>query len=137
MRYPLGLALTNAFFCYHEQIWLQICPSESKAAINRRYVDDTSLHFCTKHHTENVRNDLNRHHENIRFTYEIENWNSISFFGIKISRGKNKFMISVYLKQTFSRVLTNFGSFIPKSYKYNLLFITQVIQTLLKFWRVS
>ena len=31
-------------------------------------------------------------------------------------------MTSVYRKPTFSRVFTNFGSFIPKSYKYNLLF---------------
>ena len=31
-------------------------------------------------------------------------------------------MTSVYRKPTFSEVFTNFGSFIPKSYKYNLLF---------------
>ena len=31
-------------------------------------------------------------------------------------------MTSVYRKPTFSRVFTNFGSFIPKSYKCNLLF---------------
>ena len=31
-------------------------------------------------------------------------------------------MTAVYRKPTFSGVFTNFGSFIPKSYKYNLLF---------------
>ena len=31
-------------------------------------------------------------------------------------------MTLVYRKPTFSRAFTNFGSFIPKSYKYNLLF---------------
>ena len=31
-------------------------------------------------------------------------------------------MTSVYCKPTFSGVFTNFGSFIPESYKYNLLF---------------
>ena len=31
-------------------------------------------------------------------------------------------MTSVYRKPTFSGVFTNFGSFIPKSSKYNLLF---------------
>ena len=30
-------------------------------------------------------------------------------------------MTSVYCKPTFSGVFTNFGSFIPTSYKYNLL----------------
>ena len=51
------------------------------------------------------------------------NENSILFLDIKITRGNNKFMISVYRKPTFSRVSSNFGSFIPKSYKCNLLFI--------------
>ena len=50
------------------------------------------------------------------------NENSISFLDIKITRDNNKFMISVHRKPTFSGVFTNFGSFIPKSYKYNLLF---------------
>ena len=31
-------------------------------------------------------------------------------------------MTSVYRKSTFSEVFTNFGTFVPKSYKYNLLF---------------
>ena len=46
----------------------------------------------------------------------------IYFLDIKISRENNKFTTSVYRKPTFSRVLTNFGSFILKSYKHNLLF---------------
>ena len=67
-------------------------------------------------------NYLNRQHKNIRFTSEIENENSISFLDIKIRRDNNIFTTSVYYKPTFSGVYTNFGSFIPKSYKYNLLF---------------
>ena len=51
-----------------------------------------------------------------------ENENSISFLAMKITRDNNKFMTSVYRKPTFSGVFTNFGNFIPKSYKYNLLF---------------
>ena len=46
----------------------------------------------------------------------------MSFLDIKISRDNNKFTTSVYRKLTFSGVFTNFGSFIPKSYKYNWLF---------------
>ena len=34
----------------------------------------------------------------------------------------NKFMTSVYRKPTFGVIFTNFGSFIPNSYKYNFLF---------------
>ena len=65
---------------------------------------------------------LNRQHKNIRFTFETENGNSILFLDIKMSRDNNKFTPSVYCMLTFSWVFTNFGSFIPKSYKYNLLF---------------
>ena len=64
----------------------------------------------------------NCQHNNIKFTSETENKNSILFLDIKITRDNNKFITSVYCKLTFSRVFTNFGSFIPKSYKYNLLF---------------
>ena len=106
----------------HEKIWLQNCPSEFKPVICRIYVDDTFLLFPSKHHIEKFRNYLNRQHKNIKFTSETENENCISFLDIKITRDNNKFMTSVYRKPTFTGVFTNFGSFIPKSYKYNLLF---------------
>ena len=122
MGSPLGPTLANVFLCYHEKIWLQNCPSEFKPVIYRRYVDDTFLLFRSKHHIEKFRNYLNRQHKNIKFTSETENENSISFLDIKITRDNNKFMTSVYRKPTFSGVFTNFESFIPKSYKYNLLF---------------
>ena len=122
MGSPLGPTLANVFLCYHEKIWLQNSPSEFKPVIYRRYVDDTFLLFRSKHHIEKCRNYLNRQHKNIKFTSETENENSFLFLDIKITRENNKFMTSVYRKPTFSGVFTNFGSFIPKSYKYNLLF---------------
>ena len=109
MGTPLGPTLANVFLCYHEKGWPQNCPSEFKSVIYRRYVDDTFLLFRLKHHIEKI-------------TSETENENSISFLDIKISRNHNKLMTLVYRKPTFSRVFTNFGSFIPKSYKCNLLF---------------
>ena len=121
MGSPLEPTLANVFLCYHEKIWLQNCPSEFKPVIYRRYVDDTFLIFCSKNHIEKFRNYLNHQHKNIKFTSETENENSISFLDIKITRDNNKFMTSVYHKPTFSGVFTNIGSFIPKSYKYNLL----------------
>ena len=122
MGSAIGPTLANVFLCYHEKIWLQNCPSEFKPIIYRRYVDDTFLLFRSKHHIEKFRNYLNRQHKIIKFTSETENENSISFFDIKITRDNNKFMTSVYHKPTFSGVFTNFGSFIPKSYKCNLRF---------------
>ena len=122
MGSPLGPTLANVFLCYHENIWLQNCPSEFKPVIYRGYVDDTFLLFRSKYHIKKFRNYLNRQHKNITFTSEIENENSIFFLDIKTSKNNNKFTTSVYHKLTFSRVFTNFGSFIRKSCKYNLLF---------------
>ena len=122
MGSPLGPTLASVFLCYHEKIWLQNCPCEFKPVIYRRYVDDVFLLFRSKHHIEKFRNYLNRQHKNIKFTSETENKNSMSFLDIKITRNNNKFMTSVYRKLSFSGVFTNFVSFIPNSYKYNLLF---------------
>ena len=118
MYSPLGPTLVNVFLCYHEKIWLQIVLLN----LNLLSIEDMlMIIFCSKHHIEKFRNYLNRQHKNIKFTSETENENSISFLDIKVTRDNNKF-ISVYRKPTFSGVFTNFGSFIPKSYKYNLLF---------------
>ena len=122
MGSTLGPTHANVFLCYHEKVWLQNCPSEFKPVIYKRYVDDTFLLFRPKHCIKKFCNYINRQHENIRFTSENENENCILFLDIKISRDNNKFMTSIYCKPTFSRVFTNFGSFILKSYKYNLLF---------------
>ena len=46
----LGPTLANVFLCYHEKIWLQNCPREFKPVICRKYVADTFLLFCSKHH---------------------------------------------------------------------------------------
>ena len=118
---PLRPTLANVFICY-EKIWLQNCPSKFKPVIYRRYVDDTFLLFRLKHHIEKFRNYFNRQQKSIRFTSETENENSMPLLDIKISKDNNKFITSVYRKLTFSRVFTNFESFIPKSYEYNLLF---------------
>ena len=114
--------MASIFLCCHKKIWLQSCPSEFKPVIFRRYVDDTFLLFRLKHPNEKFRNYFSRQHKNVRFTFEIENESSILFYDIKISRDNNTFTTSVYRKPTFSGVFTNFGSYIPKSYKYNLRF---------------
>ena len=116
MGSPLG-PKPAAFLCYHEDIWLQNCPSEFETVIYRRYVDDTFLLFRSKHNIQKFRNYLNRQHKNIRFSSDTENENSISFFDIEISRDNNKFTTLVCRKPTLGGVFTNFVNFIP-----NLLF---------------
>ena len=95
MGFPSGPTFTNVFLCYHEKVWLQNCPSE----LNLLSIEDMVI--------KKLRNYLNRQH-----TQKKEN--CISFLDIKITRGNNKFITSVYYKPTFSEVFTNFGSFIMK-----------------------
>ena len=64
---------------------------------------------------------MNSKHRNIKFTVEREENDSLSFLDIKFFRDNGKFQTSVYRKPTFSGVLTNFESFLPISYKYNLV----------------
>ena len=47
------------------------------------------------------------------FTTEHENIGSLWFLDVKICRKNNEFVTSVYRKPTFSRVFTNYESFIP------------------------
>ena len=76
----------------------------------------------SKDHIEKFRGYLNCQHPNIKFTFEIEENNSISFFNIKIRRVNNSFSTNLYRKVTFSEVFTNFESFIHISCKSNLIF---------------
>ena len=58
---------------------------------------------------------MNHQHLNIKFTFEVEKNNNLSFLDTKICRENNKFTTSVFRKHTFSDVFTNFDSFISIS----------------------
>ena len=64
---------------------------------------------------------MNSNHQNITFTVESEENNSLPFLNINIFCDGGKFQTLVYRKSTFRGVLTNFESFLPISYKYNLV----------------
>ena len=59
---------------------------------------------------------------NIKFTSEIEIDNSLYFLDIQIVRTDGQFVTSVYHKPTFGGGFTNYESFIPKSFKFALIF---------------
>ena len=66
-------------------------------------------------------NYMNSKHQNIKFIVECKESNSLAFLDIKIVHDSGKFQISIYRKSTFSGFLTNFESFLPLLYKYNLV----------------
>ena len=113
--------LATTFLCYHEKRWLDKCPKKFKPVFYRRYVDDTFVLCRKEEHLKLFLNYFNLCHENIKFTSEKETNNKLSFLDIEISRDKNQFITSVYCKPTFSGVFSHFDSFIPRSYKFNLV----------------
>ncbi|XP_057305452.1 uncharacterized protein LOC130642384 [Hydractinia symbiolongicarpus] len=123
MGSPLGPTFANAFLCYHEQNWLNNCPTEFKPVYFKRYVDDIFVLFSSPDHLPKFQNYLNKCHPNISFTSETEKSNKLSFLDISITRDVDrKFITSIYRKPTFSGVYTHFDSFIPESYKFGLIY---------------
>ena len=106
---------------YFEEQWMSDCCIDYKPFSYRRYVDDTFLLFSSELHATKFLNYINSKRRNIKFTVECEENDSLAVFDIKLFRDSGKFQTSVYRKPTFSGVLTNFESFLPISYKYNLV----------------
>ena len=57
----------------------------------------------------------------MKFTVEKEQNNCFNFLGVKAIRKDNVFTTSVYRKSSFSGVYTHFDSYMPLTYKFNLV----------------
>ena len=105
MGSPLGPTLANLFLAYYEEKWLHDCPVQFKPKFYRRYVDDIFLLFDKHDQVKKFLRYMNSRHKNIKFTYEEEQNDSMSFLDIKITREVGKLTTSVYRKKTFSGVV--------------------------------
>ena len=121
MASPLGPTLANIFFCYHESNWLKDCLKNFKPIYYKRYVDDIFVLFKKPEHVQFFLEYINKKHKNIKFSIETELNRSLSFLDVKIFRENDKFVTSVFKKDTFCGVHTNFISFIPLEYKFGLV----------------
>ena len=97
------------------------CSIDYKPISYRRYIDDGFLLFWSELYVTKFFNYMNSKHRNIKFTVKREENNAPFFLDINIFRDNGKFQTSIYRKPTFIGVLTNFESFLPISYKYNLV----------------
>ena len=121
MGSPLGPTLANIFLCYHESNWLKDCPKDFKPVYYKRYVDDIFVLFNKPEHAQFFLGYINKKHKNMKFLSETEINGSLSFLDVKIFRENDKFVTSVFRKETFSGVYTDFISFIPLEYKLGLV----------------
>ena len=121
MGSPLGPALANAFLAHHESVWLEECPLSFAPMFYARYVDDIFVLIRSNDHITKLAEYFSSRHPNIRFTYELENENTLAFLDVDVFRDTRKFSSTVHRKDTFSGVYSNFKSFMPDTYKRGLV----------------
>ena len=119
MGLPLSPTLANIFLCFHENKWLNACPSEFKPIFYRRYIDDTFLIFNDVSHVQKFMDYLNSKHPNIKFTSEIESNNQLPFLDCMVQKHGDNLSTSVYRKATFTGQGLSFFSFSSKIFKIN------------------
>ena len=118
--HALDLAWRTFFLCSHEDVWLQKCPSAFKPVFYRRYIDDTFILFKDPGHIPKFKEYLNKQHPNIEFTSDIEKDGILNFMDIRIERNNDgSFTTSVFRKETFTGLATNYLSFVPNIFKLN------------------
>ena len=118
MGSPLGPVLANIFGV---ELDTSVIPNLSnKVKLRKRFVDDK---FCLARleYIDNILLALNSFHKNIKFTFEIEKDNTISFLDILIIRKPGKIETTVYRKKTCTDLYMNWYSFVPKSWKWGTL----------------
>ena len=105
---------------YHENNWLQIF-KDCEIILYRRYVDDIICLFNCESDAGKFYQFLNKQHPNIKFTFEKQFNNQISFLDILIINNGNKFSTTIFRKKTATGLFTNYLSFTPMSYKIGLV----------------
>ena len=100
MGFPLGPTLANVFLCYHESNWLKDFPKYFKPVYYKRYVDDTFVLFNKPEHAQFFLEYMNEKHNHMKLSIETEINGSLSFLDLKIFRENDKFVTSVFRKET-------------------------------------
>ena len=77
--------------------------------------------FDKKDHVNKFLKYMNIRHRNIKFTFEEDQNNKISFLDISVTRVGNELQTSLFRKKTFSGVYLNFNIHLPNTYKKCLI----------------
>ena len=120
MGSPLGPTLANIFVGYYEKVLFSIT---NRPSTYFRYVDDTFAIFGNADQYNSFLEDLNNLHPALKFTFEIEDNNSLPFLYVLVTKdlANRKYSTSVYRKRTFTGSYMRFESFCHKERKYSLI----------------
>ena len=86
----------------------------------KRYVDDT-FSYIKEESIEHVLSKLNGYHDNIEFTYEIENDGKLPFLDVLVIRKDHGVQTTVYRKSTNNDIYLHWQSFSPTTWKRGTL----------------
>ena len=119
MGSPLGPVIANIFMVHLEE--LMIPRLATKMSSWYRYVDDTFT-FIKKDEINAVQEALNSFHGDIKFTYESEIDNKISFLDVSISRRPDgMFDTTVHRKPTDNSIYIHWDAFATRQWKIGTL----------------
>ena len=119
MGSPLGPSFANIFMSSLEESMLDDCPLRFHPLYYNRYVDDTFALFRNDYDADCFLEFANSRHPNIKFTIEKEESDKLSFLDISVFRNNGHFNTTIFRKNTFTGLGTNFYSFCFQNFKMN------------------
>ena len=97
MGSPLGPVLAGIFMVHLERTLMPELEKFMKPW--KRYVDDTIIYIKPDFITD-VIDILNKFHDNIKFTHEVEHNGKISFLDVLLTRSNRKLETTIFCKET-------------------------------------
>jgi len=119
MGAPTSGIIAEFFLHSLEDTHLTHLSNKHKIARYFPYVDDILIIYDSNHtDINNIRNDFNTIHPNMKFTAEAESNNKIKYLDITIHRTPTIWVSSIYRKPTFIDTVIPYSSHHPAQYKY-------------------
>ena len=109
MEFPIGAVLAGIFMVDLERTLMPELEKFMKSL--KRYVNDTIICIKPDFIKPNVIDILNRFHQNIKFTYEVEYNRKISFLVVLLMRCNGKLETTVLRKETNNDIYLHWRSF--------------------------
>lgn len=120
MGSPLGPLFANFYMAQLENAVLEQLSPDEKPLLYCRYVDDIFLIVRKYKHLEKVKNDFEATSV-LKFTYEIQNKQRLSFLDVSIDKSDGTFNTTVHTKETSSGECLNYRSLAPQKYKVGVI----------------
>jgi hypothetical protein len=118
MGAPSSSIITEIFLQHIEHTQLPHLTQKHRLVNYARYVDDIILIYDSQHtDLHSILHEFNSLQQNLHFTREIEQNNTINYLDIKIHKTQSNMKISVYRKPTVTDTIIPYTSNYPTQHK--------------------